>query len=114
MKKFLLPIIATPALLLCGCTMFSAWKSIPPPGGCDQCHTVAISTDWRISYQPATLTDETKHSEYFQTAQSTMPVKDKPLTPLDLRKVEDSRCFECHRSPNATHRERKGRYHHSP
>jgi len=23
-----------------GCAMFTSWKSIPPPGGCDQCHTV--------------------------------------------------------------------------
>jgi hypothetical protein len=112
MKKFLLPIVAIPAFLVCGCTMFSAWKSIPPPGGCDQCHTVAISNDWRVSYQAPMLTDERSRGEYFQSAQTTMPVKDKPLTPLDLRKVEDSRCFECHRAPTPKHLERKGRYHH--
>ena len=36
-------------LALGGCAMFGAWKSIPPPGGCDQCHTVAISANWEVA-----------------------------------------------------------------
>ena len=58
--------------LLVGCSMFTAWKSIPPPGGCDQCHSVEIATNWRVTYQAARLTDERGH-EYFQTAAGSFP-----------------------------------------
>ena len=37
-----------------GCAMFTAWKTIPPPGGCDQCHTVPISNNWQVTYQAPT------------------------------------------------------------
>ncbi|KAF0221317.1 MAG: hypothetical protein FD174_455 [Geobacteraceae bacterium] len=106
---FLLPISA--AVLLAGCTMFTAWKSIPPPGGCDQCHTIAISNDWQVAYKAPILTDE-RNREYFQTEQYTMPRGDKPDSPVDVRKVEELRCFECHRTPNAAHKGRMGRFHH--
>lgn len=95
-----------------GCTMFSAWRSIPPPGGCDQCHTVAISNNWNVKYQAAMLSDE-RDREYFQTAEYTMQQRaEKPESALELRKVEESQCFACHRSPNAAHTGRKGRFHH--
>ena len=97
--------------LLSGCAMFSAWKSIPPPGGCDQCHTAAITSDWQVAYKAPVLTDE-RGREYFQTEQYTMPRGDKPASPMDVRKVEELRCFECHRTPNAAHKERAGRFHH--
>lgn len=90
--------------------MLTAWKSIPPPGGCDQCHTVPISNDWQVAYRAPHLTDE-RNREYFQTAQGTMPQESKPLSALDIRKVQDLPCFECHRSPNTKHLERRGRYH---
>jgi hypothetical protein len=99
-------------LFISGCTMFSAWRAIPPPGGCDQCHTVAISNNWSVKYQAAMLTDE-RDTEYFQTEQYTMRQKvDKPESALELRKVEESECFACHRSPNTAHKGRKGRFHH--
>ena len=97
--------------IFAGCAMFSAWKSIPPPGGCDQCHTVAISSDWKLSYQAPFLSDE-RNRDAYQSAEYTMPKTGKPLSALELRKVQDLKCFECHRSPNAAHRERVGRFHH--
>lgn len=101
-----------PAMLtLAGCAMFSAWKAIPPPGGCDQCHTAPISSDWQVAYKPPILSDE-RGREYFQTEQYTVPRGDKPTSPMDVRKVEELRCFECHKTPNAAHTERKGRFHH--
>ena len=94
-----------------GCAMFKSWKSIPPPGGCDQCHTVAISNDWQVTYKAPHLSDE-RNREYFQSEQSTMAKSDRPASSLDLRKVEDLQCFECHRAPNSKHLERRGRFHH--
>jgi hypothetical protein len=111
MKTCLFAILVIPAFFVCGCAMFTAWKTIPPPGGCDQCHTVSISTDWQGTYQAPHLTDE-RNREYFQSAQSTMAKGSKPSSALDIRKVEELKCFECHKSPNPKHTERSGRYHH--
>jgi hypothetical protein len=111
MKNCLYPTLVLLAASVCGCAMISAWKSIPPPGGCDQCHTVAIGHDWQVTYKAPYLTDE-RNREYFQSAQTTMPKGERPASSLDLRKVEELRCFECHRSPNLQHLEMKGRYHH--
>lgn len=97
--------------LLPGCTMFKAWKSIPPPGGCDQCHTVAISNNWQVAYASVSLTDE-RNRLAFQTPQQTIPDTRQPESSLELRKVQESKCFECHRAPNSAHTGRKGRYHH--
>ncbi len=92
--------------------MFTAWKAIPPPGGCDQCHTVPISENWTISYRPVDLTDETGKLS-FQTEKGSMPATgNKGMSSLDLRKTQDLKCFECHKSPNKAHLERAGRYHH--
>ena len=98
-------------IFVSGCSMFTAWRTIPPPGGCDQCHTVAISNDWRVTYKAAYLTDE-RDREYFQTEEFTMPRADRAASSLELRKVEELKCFACHRSPNAAHKGRKGRFHH--
>ena len=111
MKMSHVLVTLTSLVFLCGCAMVGAWKSIPPPGGCDQCHTVAITADWGVTYSAPHLTDE-RNREYFQSAQATMGKGDKPTSPLDLQKVEELQCFECHRSPNPKHLERKGRYHH--
>ncbi len=112
MIKRLSPFIIPAVILFTGCAMMSAWKSIPPPGGCDQCHTVPISTNWQVTYKAPFLTDESSTVQYFQTEAYTMPRDDKPSSPLDVRKVEELRCFECHRSPSPAHKERAGRFHH--
>jgi hypothetical protein len=91
--------------------MFKAWKSIPPPGGCDECHTVPISTNWKVTYKPPILTDE-RNREYFQTGEYTMPKADQPDSSLELRKAQDLKCFDCHKSPDAAHLGRTGHYHH--
>lgn len=111
MSKSLILIPLAALSLLQGCSMFTSWKTIPPPGGCDQCHTLPISSNWQVAYHAPALSDE-RNRLPFQTEQYSMPVPDKPASSLDVRKVEEQRCFECHRTPNAAHKERKGRFHH--
>lgn len=106
-KSLILPLLFT----LCGCTMFGAWRTIPPPGGCDQCHTVSITNNWKVAYAAPNLTDE-RNREFFQTEAYNMPVTSQPNAVLEVSKVAELRCFECHKTPNAAHKERKGRFHH--
>ena len=110
MKYRLIPLLSL-LFLSSGCAMFTAWKTIPPPGGCDQCHTLSISHNWQVVYRAPNLSDE-RDTLSFQTEQATMPQGAKPTSSLELRKIQEQACFECHKSPNAKHRERKGRYHH--
>jgi len=109
--KYVVPLILVAAAGLGGCAMFSSWKSIPPPGGCDQCHTVAISSNWRVTYQPATVADE-RTRQAFQTPEYNMSPPGRQTSPIETKKVEELRCFECHKSPTPAHRERAGRFHH--
>ncbi|HEY6873008.1 MAG TPA: cytochrome C [Geobacteraceae bacterium] len=111
MKNARIPLLSFLLFLSSGCAMFTAWKTIPPPGGCDQCHTVPISANWQVTYKAPVLSDE-RDKLYFQTEQATMPQAGKPASSLDLRKVQEQPCFECHRSPNAKHAGRSGHYHH--
>ena len=64
--------------LLVGCAMLTSWKAIPPPGGCDQCHSIEITANWSINYQVAHLTDE-RGREDFQTAAGSMPTTTRPV-----------------------------------
>lgn len=111
MKSVIVMAILGGVLGLSGCTMFNAWKSIPPPGGCDQCHNVAISTNWQIMYQAANVADE-RGRQSFQTPEYNLALKGKQQSPLEEKMVEEMACFDCHKSPNSAHRERKGRFHH--
>lgn len=111
MKQFF-PSLILLAAALSGCSMFTAWKSIPPPGGCDQCHSVALSANWQIAYRAATVSDE-RGQLAFQTPQQNTPIRqNQPDSALDLRKVTDSRCFDCHNAPTPAHKNRTGKYHH--
>jgi len=111
MKQFL-PAVILFILALSGCSMFTAWKSIPPPGGCDQCHTTELSANWSMAYKAATVSDE-RGQLAFQTSQYNTPIrKNQPASALDLRKTEESRCFECHNAPTPAHKERAGKFHH--
>ncbi|OEU53108.1 MAG: cytochrome C [Desulfuromonadales bacterium C00003096] len=106
MKKFGFAVFA--AIALCGCAMFTAWKAIPPPGGCDQCHTVPINANWTVAYTPATLSDESGRYSW-QTEESILPEQD---SPMQQQKISEEPCFRCHRGPSKAHTERVGRYHH--
>lgn len=110
MKKILFILIAISAPIS-GCAMFSSWKSIPAPGGCDQCHTVAISANWQVAYQPVNLSDGSGR-EYFQTPEYNRVNKDKQNPVLESKKVGELQCFDCHKAPTPAHRERKGNFHH--
>jgi hypothetical protein len=109
--KLLLLFIAIMLSTQTGCNMFKAWRSIPAPGGCEECHKVPISSNWQVTYKPATLTDE-RGGYAFQKAESVMPASQKPASSLEMQKVEQLACFECHNSPNAAHRQLKGNFHH--
>lgn len=111
MKLFIL-FMAAGVAMISGCAMFTAWKSIPPPGGCDQCHSTELSANWRVGYQAAQIADE-RGNLAFQTPQYNTPARaSQPSSALDLHKTEEQRCFECHVAPTPAHRERKGRFHH--
>lgn len=111
MRTAPLILVALSAVMTTGCAMFMSWKSIPPPGGCDQCHTIPISTNWQVAYQPVILSDE-RDRPYFQTEGYTMPQPAKPASTLDIRKVDELPCFECHKSPTPAHKGRIGKFHH--
>lgn len=110
MIRTVLAIVAA-LVALNGCTMFRTWKSIPPPGGCDQCHTVAISTNWQIAYKVVEVADE-RGRQSFQTPEYNAGPQVNQSSPIETKKIEELRCFECHKSPNPEHRERMGRFHH--
>jgi hypothetical protein len=110
MKSLALIVTAAIGLLLTGCTMFGAWKAIPPPGGCDQCHSIPITSRWSAVYRPVTLGRD-DNTEPFQTPGYTMP-DGRPTSPMETQKVEEAKCFDCHKEPSPAHRQRKGRYHH--
>lgn len=109
--NYLLAALALAVTTISGCAMFTSWKSIPPPGGCDQCHTMAISNNWSISYQVATVPDE-RGRLAFQTPEYNQQLPGKQQSPLEAKKVEEQACFDCHKTPTPAHRERKGRFHH--
>lgn len=109
--KLFIPVVLL-LIGLTGCSMFTAWKSIPPPGGCDQCHTMEIATNWAVSYQAATVADE-RGRLAFQTPQYNMPAQQaQPGSVLDAKKVEQQQCFVCHTAPTPAHKGRTGRFHH--
>lgn len=110
-KAFQALLFTAVASIVAGCAMFTSWKSIPPPGGCDQCHSIPITTNWHVTYKAPNLNDE-KNRPYFQTEAYTMPRKEQPVSVLEERKVEELPCFECHKTPTPAHKERKGRFHH--
>jgi hypothetical protein len=110
-NSFPLSSVLAVSLFICGCAMFSAWREIPPPGGCDKCHTLPINANWHVAYNAPILSDE-RGKDYFKTSEYNMPRKDQPSSSLEIRKVEEQKCFECHKAPNAAHRGRMGRFHH--
>jgi len=91
-----------------GCAMFTSWKAIPPPGGCDQCHTKAIGNNWQIAMTTAIVHDETGR-EPWQRPESMLPPES---SPLEQQKITEQRCFRCHKGPNRAHIQYRGRYHH--
>lgn len=109
--KAVLMVVCAAVFSIAGCAMFTSWKSIPPPGGCDQCHSAQISSNWRVTYRAATVADE-RGRQAFQTPEYNLPVQNKPDSALELRKVEELKCFDCHKAPTPAHLERKGRFHH--
>ncbi|PLY01467.1 MAG: cytochrome C [Desulfuromonas sp.] len=96
------------ALALGGCAMFLTAQAIPPPGGCDQCHTASISSNWEAGLSVAILNDELDRHNW-QKPEALLP---DPESPLEQQKVTESRCFRCHKSPDELHRGFSGRYHH--
>lgn len=110
MKNILL-LISASVFCISGCTMFTAWKSIPPPGGCDQCHTVAISANWQVTYKAANVADE-RGRLAFQTPEYNQPNLGGQQSPLEAKKVEGQACFDCHKSPSPAHKKHRGRFHH--
>ena len=109
--KYVLLSVALIAFTVSGCSMFTAWKSIPPPGGCDQCHTLPISANWQAMYAPANVADERGRLS-FQTPEYNQPNLGGQTSPLDTKKVEEKACFDCHNDPTKSHKDFKGRYHH--
>lgn len=111
MRVFIrIPLLCIVSSLL-GCAMLTSWKAIPPPGGCDQCHSTQISNDWAVTYQVVRLADE-RGEHPFQTEAASLTNQSIPQSSLAVRKGEEQPCFECHKLPSASHKGRKGRFHH--
>lgn len=108
MKAILFTVVLT-VIALSGCAMFSSWTAIPPPGGCDRCHSVAISTNWRATLTPVQLSREDGTPPWQQEG-SVLPATGP--SPTEQQLLSDERCFRCHREPDATHKDRRGSYHH--
>jgi hypothetical protein len=64
-----------------------------------------------LAYKAPILSDE-RNRTYFQTPEYNMPRADQPESSLEVRKLEDQKCFECHKAPNAAHKGRMGHFHH--
>ncbi len=109
--KYVLLLLTCCVITISGCTMITAWKSIPPPGGCDQCHKVPISTNWQVTYQAAMISDE-RGRLAFQTPEYNQPSLGGQQPLLDGKKVEEKACFDCHKAPTPAHKQHKGRFHH--
>ena len=109
--KYALVLLTGCVFTISGCAMFTAWKSIPPPGGCDQCHTTVISANWQVTYTPAAVSDE-RGRLAFQTPVYNQPMLGGQQSPLEGKKVEEKACFDCHKSPSPAHKDHKGRFHH--
>ncbi len=109
--KLLILLAVGAIFLLPACAMFTTWRSIPAPGGCEECHKVPISANWQVTLKPVTLSDE-RNRVSFQTPESLMTRVDQPATALEKQKVEGLACFECHNAPNSSHNTRKGKFHH--
>lgn len=107
MKRVVLGTVC--GVVLAGCAMFSSWRSIPPPGGCDRCHTGAISNDWRVTLTAAQLSTEGGKPHWQQEGALLPPPSE---SPLEQRMLSDASCFRCHREPNLQHRNFRGSYHH--
>lgn len=108
MKMILITVILT-AVTLSGCAMFSSWTAIPPPGGCDRCHTVAISANWRATITPVQLTGEVGKPAWQREGSMTTGTPD---SQVEQQLLSDERCFRCHNEPDDKHREQRGNYHH--
>ncbi|MEZ4601281.1 MAG: cytochrome C [Syntrophotaleaceae bacterium] len=106
MKIVVIGLIA--AILGLGCAMITSWKAIPPPGGCDQCHSLPISANWEVVYSPPILSEEMGRYTWQQETSVSSPGP----SPLEQQKVSGEPCFRCHRGPSKAHTERLGRFHH--
>ena len=109
--RYVLLLLSGCVVAISGCAMFTAWKSIPPPGGCDQCHTTAISSNWQVTYHPASVADE-RGRLAFQTPEYNQPASVSKNSPLEDKKVAETACFDCHKSPTPSHKDHKGNFHH--
>jgi hypothetical protein len=111
MKIITLTLLGSLLIVLQSCTMFKSWRSIPAPGGCEQCHKVPISANWQVSYRPATIDDGTGRPA-FQQPESLEMRTAKPDSAVEKQKLEGLACFECHNAPDSVHKPLKGKFHH--
>ena len=95
-------------VVLAGCAMWRAQKSITPPGGCDQCHVIPISANWQLVVKAAVLTDEATGTPPWQREESISPPK--PTTSA-RKEIRGQQCFACHTGADAIHSGYSGTYH---
>ncbi|MCL2761417.1 MAG: cytochrome C [Desulfuromonadales bacterium] len=99
--------------ILVGCTMFTALHTVPAPEGCGSCHTVPITSNWKLTYKPPILGNgRNQMGEYFQTIDYTLgPPGAKPPM-VGNRNLENVECFACHKSPDEAHLKFRGTFQH--
>lgn len=92
-----------------GCGFSNMWRSIPPPGGCDRCHQLAINNNWSVTVSAVQLSGEDGKPPWQKEGSLAPAAQNRPL---EQQMLEEERCFRCHREPEASHREYRGNYHH--
>ncbi len=112
---------------IAGCVAGHLTRDIPPPGGCDRCHTSRISSNWELAFTPVQIGREGGVVEardiVLQEVQR-LPVHEKvPVRRLEVyaaqtppETVGDAetgiQCFACHKSPGPPHEKTRGQFPH--
>lgn len=115
------------ALAAGGCVLSHVTKDIPPPGGCDSCHRVKISSGWEMGIAPVTLDRDGRPPEqrdrvvrelrqlpyHERVPERSLEIFAAAVTPDVVGEAETGiQCFVCHRSPEAPHQGMRGSFHH--
>ena len=97
-------------VVLVGCALLQPhWQTIPPPGGCDQCHRLPIAANWQAVASSVEVPRAGERYPWQRPEGNRTPDQ-----PLPGQQLQEQDCFRCHRSPDLAHADYHGRYHRLP